>query len=99
MTVTNAWQTFFGGTSTEILVGDDTSELPFHVQRALDISTAAANDGPTLDVRTGTGSATAVWSISGPITGAANLTKINTATLVLSGATLTAERRPSGTAF
>jgi autotransporter-associated beta strand protein len=46
--------------------------------------TAAAGTAAQLDVRTISGS-TATWTISGPISGVANLTKLNTAILVLSG--------------
>ncbi len=76
ITIANAWQTF-GGNNTEILVGLAAAPVTFSGPWTL---TGAAGTTTTLDVRTTT------WSISGPISGAANLTKINTATLVLSGA-------------
>jgi autotransporter-associated beta strand protein len=77
ITIANPWQTFGGGNSTEIFVGLVAAPVTFTGPWTL---TSAAGTTTTLDVRTTT------WTISGPISGAANLTKINTATLLLSGA-------------
>jgi autotransporter-associated beta strand protein len=79
ITIANSWQTFGGGNSTEILVGLVAAPVTFTGPWTL---TSAAGSTLTLDVRTTT------WTISGPISGAANLTKINTATLLLSGANI-----------
>src|SRR5262249_22163168 len=75
ITIANSWQTF-NGTGTEIFVGLAAAPVTFTGAWTL-VGTAGTTT--TLDVRTTT------WTISGPISGAANLTKVNTATLVLAG--------------
>jgi autotransporter-associated beta strand protein len=74
--VTNAWATF-GGANTEIFAGLAAAPVTFSGPWTL---AGAAGTTTTLDVRN------TIWTISGPISGAMNLTKVNTANLQLSGA-------------
>ena len=73
MTITNAWQAY-GASGTEILVGLVAAPVTFTGPWSLP---GAAGTTTTLDTRNTT------WTILGPISGAANLSKKNTSLLVL----------------
>src|SRR5262249_6879416 len=81
MTITNAVQTYGAGNHQWVLTGVAAAPVTFSGPWTL---TQPSGNTESLDCRT-LGSGTTVWTISGPISGVGNITKLNTATLVLSG--------------